>query len=219
VTAATTSPARTRPSANGSAAGRFTPSAARRSVPLVAVGVLLIAFAALVTGSAFTALDHRTPVVVTARDVGAGHTLTAADLRVARLTLDTGVTTIAGGRLSTLVGQRTRAALPAGSVLAAGQLDTGDGLGADDAVLGLALDAGAAPAGLTAGDLVTIIDTRGDSGSVLVAEAAVRAVDTGDDPRGERLMLSVVVPRERAAAVAAAAAAGHVSVARLPGRR
>ena len=93
----------------------------------------------------FTSNDDRTEVLVAAADLEPGQPLERSDLRIQRVALDGGVASIDPSDAPELVGRITVGQVPAGTMLAPGMFADDAALGADEMVVGAALDPGEAP--------------------------------------------------------------------------
>lgn len=102
----------------------------------------------------------RQPVLVAAHDVAAGHTITAQDLTEALVAVDAGVSVLPVEALDQVIGQVAAAALPAGSLLAAGDLVPEGPPAAGQVVVPLPVTTTMMPAaGLEPGDRLLVVDT------------------------------------------------------------
>lgn len=208
-----------RPVTNGSApaAGLGGSSARQRNVPWVVLGVLLVAGSALGFAAWSSSSDARQSALVAARDIPAGATISARDLRTANLSIDGPVRFVPGSRLSALVGKRAAAMIPAGGLLSPLQVSDGRRLGSGEAVVGVALAPGAAPvADLQAGDAVDVVavEAPGSANATgqpvgVISAAQVYAVRSSGDAAGT-VVVSLRVPVADAEKVAAAAGAERI---------
>ncbi len=177
----------------------------RRTVPAVVVGLLLMAASFVV----FLSLEPKPqgrPVLVLARDVVAGRALTADDLRVA--TVDgRGVSTVPAADQQSLVGQSLTVSLPAGSLLSRGILVGQVGPQRGQAILGAALKPGAFPADLVPGASVLVYAGAGNP----VTAATVYSIHPAEQGATDTVV-SLTVPARAAGPVAAAAAAGSLTL-------
>jgi hypothetical protein len=193
----------------------------RRRWGRVGAGVLAAALGGWLFASLYLGADERREVLVLARGVHRLEVVDRSDLRVVRLPTDAEVESIPASRLDDVVGRAAAADLAAGSLLADGQLlSRGERtVGADEAVVGLLLGAGDAPvAGVTRGASVSVVvrAPAGGSGDVedtagWVADVGAVVASSGDRP------VEVVVPRDAAAGISAAAAGGRVTLVVLGG--
>lgn len=215
------------PSRNGNAP--FPPAARSDQLPhsrrlrrpgLAVAGALLVLLCGVTSFALATAGDDRLPVLALARDVQAGQVLSAADLRVARISGE-GVSALAAGGSAAVVGQTMTATLPAGTLLNDSMLSPTPLPAAGLQLVAVAVKAGGAPVEATLGRDVTLVrvetaaaPTGGTGPTVLVARARVVSVQT--ETTSGLLVLSVQVPAAAAPAVAQANAAGALAVTLLP---
>ena len=189
---------------------------ARRSMPMALMGLLSVVIGAVVAGGLFLGGDARQAVLVVARPVAAGQVIAAGDLAVAEASLS-GAEALPASERAEVVGKTAAVGLVPGAVLAPSQLGARSGLGRGEAVVGLAVKAGQAPAGLRAGTRVRVVDTGGNAGvppaAVVSSSAVVTDVDTSDTGT---VVASLRVAEGDAVAVAAAGAAGRASLVVLP---
>lgn len=208
---------------------RLAPAATRRRPALVALAVLLVVVGALGATSAVSRAGHRLPILVLARDVPEGATVTASDLTTVDVAAS-GLASLPASAAGSVVGQRAALPLLAGTVLTRSALTVGPALLPGQEVVGLALRAGQLPAeGLSVGDQVSVILTAapgqsaapsgtggaGAPGSVLVPDAVVYA--TAAPGSAASVVVSLVVPATLAGPLAAAGVAGEVALVLEPG--
>lgn len=213
---------------------RLAPAATRRRPALAALAVLLVVVGALGATSAVSRAGHRLPILVLARDVPEGATVTASDLTTVDVAAS-GLASLPASAAGSVVGQRAALPLLAGTVLTRSALTVGPALLPGQEVVGLALRPGQLPAeGLSVGDQVSVILTTapgqsapsattaggtGAPGSVLVPDAVVyaTAVPGAAAGSGASVVMSLVVPATLAGPLAAAAVAGEVALVLEPG--
>jgi hypothetical protein len=119
---------------------------ARHRNPLwLAGGLLLVVLCALGGVLLFSTADDRTKVVVAAADLNPGRPLASGDMRVVEMVLDDGVEALSPAEAGKLVGLRPVGRVPAGTLLNEAMFATATPLGADEIVVGAALEPGAAP--------------------------------------------------------------------------
>ena len=191
---------------------------ARRSMPMALIGLLSVVIGAVVAAGLFLGGDDRQAVLVVARPVAAGQVIAAGDLAVAEASLS-GAEALPASERAEVVGKTAAVGLAPGAVLAPSQLGARSGLGRGEAVVGVAVKAGQAPAGLRAGTRVRVVDTGGNAGvppaAVVSSSAVVTDVETSETGSGT-VVASLRVPEGDAVAVAAAGAAGRASLVVLP---
>ncbi|MFJ8165588.1 SAF domain-containing protein [Streptomyces sp. NPDC096136] len=132
----------------------------RRRPGLIALSVALIAAGGLSGALLFTASGQRSSVLVVARDVPVGATLTDADLAPASLALDPVVKAVPAANRAGLVGQRAAVALKAGSLLSPSQVTATSLVKNGEQLVGVALKPSQLPASrLAPGQKVLIVST------------------------------------------------------------
>jgi len=177
-------------------------------------GAILVIAAALAFYVTSVRVDERTPVLVLAAPVPAGHVLAAADLSVARIVPDPAVPVTPADQRSSVLGRTTALPLARGALLAPAALGPPGWPPAGQAVIGVAVKAGRAPAGITAGVHVTAMvlpaaSTTGQpTGQVVQARAVV--VAAGEPETAGAVAVSLLMTR--ADALRLVAAAGEVAL-------
>ena len=209
---------------NGSAPGaaplRVEPPAGRRArVPELVVGVaLMVGFALAAVLWHMSSTDKQAALALD-RPVSRGHVIEASDLRVVYLASDDPIAHLGRTDAGSVTGRVALTDLPVGTLLTAGSVAPRVTIGADEGVVGLALEPGQVPAiELLPGDLVNVIagpaegggaaETVGGQTSVLASRAAVYAID--DLGTQGRRVVSIKLPEADANRVAAAAERGPV---------
>ena len=189
---------------------------------LLALGLLLVVGSATVTGGLLARSGATVPVLTLARPVAAGQRLAATDLGVARLG-GSGLHAVRDTERNRVVGMTAVASLPAGTLLTGPMVTARPVPGPGEALVGLELKAGALPgAEVAAGRHVSVFRLppaagtgAGDpAGSALVPSALVVSVRT--EPTTGAVLISLVVPVDRALPVTAAGASGLAALAVLP---
>ena len=188
-------------------------------------GVLLLAVVcALVLAGGRAHAGGREPVLALARPVAAGQVITASDLRVVDVSAAGPVSVVPAWRRDRVAGRTATASLPAGSLLAAGDVG-GPSPARGRAWLGVALKPGRYPPGLSPGQHVGVLTAPPlGSGSRTRARLAGYAVVlwiTPAPPPGAaaQTVAELDLPRDAVPRVTAAAAAGRVSLAVIPAGR
>lgn len=213
----------TRPAAtptNGSRSGLRSPTGAataRRSVPLALVGLASVVVGALVFLTLYTTLDRRQPVLVAARDVAPGQVIAAEDLTEARISVSEGAAWVPADQRGDVVGRPAAVGLASGAILAPSQVGQSSGLRAGQAEVGVALTPGQAPLALRQGSRVQVVDNGGDipgerAAPVVLSDQAVVTDVGAPSAASATTVVSLTLPAQEAAAVAAAGAAGRVSL-------
>lgn len=210
-------------------AGRLPVPTRDRRPALAALAVLLIVGGALVSGLIALRSGERVDHLMLNRSIPAGQAITSNDVSTVAL---------AGGEAAGLLpagaklGGYAVTSLPKGTLLTAAMVEPTRSLPENSAVVGLDLASGQSPAGGVApGDIVQVLQvpTRGDdTAPVVLVKAAVVVPQEGQvaasgDSGGNAVVdtsngitISVVVPRDDAADVAAASSSGAVAVVKLP---
>jgi hypothetical protein len=161
---------------------RLDPISHRRR-PALAVGSLaLVMVCVAVFISVYQKAGDEASVLVITRSVAQGQTLTAADLRVARMSVSTGVASVPAAEASAVVGRRASEGLAPDTLLSVSDLVTSYSPPAGQAVVGIAARDGQLPAsGVAAGETVDVVLT----GLPGEQEAAAGTGGTGDAPSSD----------------------------------
>lgn len=218
-----TNGSRKRPTATG-AGGLGT---AKRSVPMALVGVAAVVLGALLALALYTSVDRRQAVLAVRRPVAAGQVIVPEDLRQVRVSTADGITPVPVSRSATVVGKSAAVALVPGTLITSDHVGAPSSLQAGQAIVGVALKAGQAPAALPPGTRVQVITTVKGGGadqarpvvltsSAVVAPAAAANGAQAKPTTSATTVVSLIVPANEAPAVAAAAADGQVSLVALP---
>lgn len=194
-----------RTAANGGREIKFgvDPPGRKVQVPQLVVAVLVVAVSALVGVVLFSQAAAREPVVALASAVERGQVLTNDDLRVVYVGTDAPIAAVSPDEARSLLGLVAAVDLEADTLVTPGLFVGRSSLGADEAVVGLALAPGEYPSlQLAAGDAVDVVDTE-TAGEVLASAAEVFDVaELGT--QGERFV-SLRMPSDTATVVASAA--------------
>ncbi len=207
--------------------GRLPGARSDRRPALAALAMLLVLGGALVSGLVAYRSGQRADYLVVIRDVAPGQQLSAEDLGVARIA-GTGVRAVPASDRAAVIGSFATTRVFAGTLLTRDMVTPREEFPRSAAVVGVAVDAGQAPAGgLRTGDVVRILSVPVRGGQerprVLVEAARVSAVSGGDTGgRGSvpsanaGTVVSVVVPFQRSGEVAAASAQRQAALVLLP---
>lgn len=202
------------------AAATGSPVRQRRRPALIALGIALIIVCGLGAYWLVDRLSTTSQVVVAAVDVPEGKVLTAQDLTVIDVNVPGGTAVIAGGELSTLVGQRTSAPLEQGALISPSEVSADSFPAAGSAVVGVKVNAGQIPtADVDPGDPIRIIGTprEGDDppgGDAPVITGTIQAVSSPTVDGA--LIVDVLVSDDQAATLASLAATGRISIILVP---
>jgi hypothetical protein len=192
----------------------------QRRTALAAGGALLVLLCGVSSAALVMSGDDRLRVLALARDVPAGHVLTAGDLRVAELG-GSGLSALSADGAPNVVGQTVTATLLAGTLLNDSMLTPTPLPGTGLQLVAVAVKPGGAPAEAVPGRDVSVLRVTtagnaaaGATATVLVPRARVVSVRT--DATSGAVILSLQVPQTNALAVAQASASGAVAVTLLP---
>lgn len=215
--AAATSARRSRSTGDDSGPAAVTPAPKLRRRPvLVAASVAAVCLGALLGVWTWTSTSNTHEVVALRQTVTRGETISQGDLMTVQVGVDPALSTIPGDRLASLVGQRAAMDMAAGSLVTSADVTTSVLPGKGMSVVGVALPPSLMPGqALLAGDQVRIVATPGQQGDVgQESPAAISATVVGLYPNGEngQTVVSVEVPQDQAAELAARAATGKVAL-------
>lgn len=192
------------------------PVRTRRRPALIIASVAALLLSALGGVWLWTAATSSVEVVVARSTIPRGAVIAAADLAVARVTLDPVVASIPASQASTVVGQRAALDIAAGGLLAPADIASEVVPAKGETVVGLALGDGMMPAiALQSGDQVRVVQTPGAQGQVgdvspVTVVATVVAVSRSED--GQFALVDLLVGADAAPDLAARAATGKVAV-------
>lgn len=206
----------------GVKAGAGLPVRQRRPGYVALALMLIIGFAAL-GGYLYMQAGAKTAVVVVVADVPQGHVIERADLST--VAVAGGVTAIAADHLDSVVGATAAVHLLPNMLLQRSMVAAGAGLAVNQAQVGVVVKAGQIPAdGLAPGDTVEVVAVPPAAASgalgtpqILVEQARVFA-SRPDAAQSGNTLLTLLVPRSSATAVASASAAGQISLIRVAAR-
>jgi len=198
----------------------------RRRFGLVAGAVVLVLAAALAVGLAVARAGGKVSVIVTARPVPVGHTISAADLTTAQMAGDS-IPAYAGNHMNEVVGKVAAVGLVKGEVLNPDMVSSRAATPPGYVVAGVLLKAGQLPAGgVSAGDKVTVILLGGSASGAArgsatgatpsVLESAAMVSDSEAAVDGSGTVVSLLVPKGDAGQLAQANNAGLVALAQAP---
>ena len=190
------------------------PAAPRERRPLLAaLAIILIVGGALIAGFLAVRMDQREEMLMAADTIEAGQQIELADLVSAPVSA-TGSVLIPASRAGEIVGMTARVQITKGELIQTTQLSADSPVGNGRTLVGISLETGRFPAGgLSAGDVVTVIDIKDGSAAVAraqVLEAAPSSGTAGDWSSGA--VVSLLVPREAAGSTATLGAAGNAAV-------
>ena len=152
----------------------------RRTAGLAALSVLLVAGGAAAAGVLALRLDQRVPMLVAIHDIAPGQQITAADLSVAPVAAD-GLDLIPESRQNDAIGRFAAVPIPQGRLIDHRMLAASGLLRSGKAAVGMVLKPGQTPAsGVQPGDVVNVVRTGQDSGTIIAKNAVVSSVRAGD---------------------------------------
>lgn len=186
----------------------------------MSLGLLVIVGGALAGLLLGQSAAQRTAVLVAARDIPAGHRVSADDVMPVDVAVDGRASLVPASRQSVVVGQVARSSIPSGALLSPNEFSGSSPLRAGEAVATVLLAPGTVSPSLAPGDQVQVIRVAGSNatstaaGGEVLTTATVFSVDPLSGDRG--VSVSLIVPDSKAAAVADAASASRVRLAVLP---
>jgi hypothetical protein len=191
------------PDATAAARG-FRPAARRRS--RITIGAALVAVAVGGNLLVYSNLDQRTEVLQLVRDVPAGSSIEAGDLRAVAVGADASVRTVEAGQLDAVVGRYAKVRLVAGSLLVTEALQADPLVSPGSAIVAVQIPEGALPAGLRERSQVQLVlppARSDDAGSLVIVTGRVVGLPTSPSSVTGRASLTVEVEESLAAVVAA----------------
>jgi hypothetical protein len=184
--------------------------------------VLIVGLAA-VGAYLYSQAGKKVPVVVVTTDVPAGHKIQRGDLSTVQVAGS--VTAIGGANLNSVIGKTAVVELLPNTLLQRSMVTSAPALDSSAAQVGVAVTPGQIPAnGLDPGDTVEVLqlpqkNTASAGASIpaptVLADSATVYSSTSDPSRSGGTLLTLVVPKSAAAAVAAASNAGLVALIRV----
>ncbi len=192
----------------------------RRRPALLALGVCLAAVGILAGAWIVNTSGQREAVLVVAHEVPYGGVLNSADLTIAHISTDSGVSGIAAAHLDDVIGRAAATDLLPGSLLTADQVTDAAPPGVGQVLVALALPPSRLPAsGLHAGDHVLVVDTPapGDNPPQLPpATTAATVVRIGAPDDSGTIVIDVTVAAANGPALAARSATGRIALVLQP---
>jgi hypothetical protein len=188
------------------------PPRLRRRPALVAAAVGAVCLGAVIGVLALQATSTTNDVVAVRAAVARGELLERDDLLRVQVGTDPALSTVPGDRLASLVGQRAAADMPAGSLVTPDSTADKVVPPQGQSVVGIPVPTAALPGEpLQPGDPVRIVATPTDgdpAAATSPAATTAEVVGVRVDPETGETVVSVQVPFEQAAALAAQAARG-----------
>lgn len=184
----------------------------RRSVLLFVLGALLLT-AGLVVGWVMWTSKADSEVVAAARDVERGHIITAEDLETVRVGLDPSLRTVPGAELQDLVGQRAAADLTAGTLVSPDQLTDEVVPGVGMSVVSVPIPSGLVPTvPIRSGDTVRLVQIPAAGGEIAGSGITVTAELVNVSYGDPTTVVDVLIPADKASALAELAGTGRVAL-------
>ncbi len=192
------------------------PGGLRRNRPRIAVGLVISALSILGVVAAVSRGADRQQVLALAQDLPAGSTVGPEDVVAVELPANSPLPMILATEQQDIIGQALAASLPKGTLLSRSMLTDEARVPDGMALLGVVLDPGQYPTDLTIGDNVELVQTAplAAGGAATVTNLGTGEVRQVEEPLtgGKALVVSLLVPRANADAVAAAGAEGRISL-------
>lgn len=199
---------------------RLAPARRQRRPAFIVLGLVLILVGGALAAQGYLRVGGRSAVLTVARPIAAGHSIAAQDLTEVRISVDPAVHAVPASDRNQIVGRVAAVDLLPQSLLPREAVAAASVPAPAQAIVGVALKPGQMPNNLKAGDSVMIVLTppangggpaaAGQAARVLVDHAEVFDLRAAD--ADQSTVVSVVVAREQAAAVANAQATGQVSL-------
>jgi hypothetical protein len=197
------------------------PTQARDKQPvLVAAGLLLIVVGALAGLLVQQRAGDRITVIQVTSHIPAGQQIGLDAIRQVAVAPNSDIAYVDWDQRGQLTGYWTQTAVLPGTVLIGGMLTATPPPATDQVIVGLSLSAGQYPPELQIGDRVNAIHIGDNPGSDPILADSARIYSIATNPDGDLAgdaTVSLVVTATEAPALAAAADAGDVALALLPG--
>jgi hypothetical protein len=204
------------PSASELRPATTVPPKMRRRPGLLVAGVAMVAVGALAVMWLVTSTGHRREVVVTARDVEYGATITAGDLSTTAVAVDPAVAVIPASREASLIGRVATAHLARGSLLTESDAISMGVLSAGQVLVPLPLTSAKVPAdGLRAGDRLVVVDAPPAGADPIPGDPqtfAAQVVRVGSPDVNGTVVVDVVASSHDGPALATRAATGRFAI-------
>jgi SAF domain len=183
----------------------FRPSS--RSRVRLAVGALLSLAAIGVMLTVFASADKRMPVLQVVRDVPAGTQLSAGDLRIIEVSVDSSLAVVPSSQMVAIVGQYAKVRIVAGSLVATPMLQGAPLVAPGAAIVAVSVPSGELPVGLRERSRVLLVFPQSSAADVAPepVEGRVVGLPQSTDTVTGRESLSIEVAVGDAAVLAAAA--------------
>lgn len=188
----------------------------RRNMRLVLLGVALAVVFALLAVWAVNRAGEAHSVVIVKEDIRAGDEIQAADLSTTQLRGADGVSTVAAGKLTSLVGKRAVQDMPAGTLVAESDFEQRITPRSGDVIVPVSVTRGQYPSsGLQRGDVVRVVVTGGgqtieglEPGTSF--DGVVLSLGDADDKGA--MTVDVSIASDDAPSAAAASGTGRIAI-------
>jgi len=188
----------------------------RRRPALIAASVAAICLGALLAAFAWTATSNTQSVLAMRVAVERGAVIGPDDVMTVQVSTDPALRPVPASQASTVVGQRAATDIAAGTLVTSEQVSDTVLPAAGMSIVGVGLPASQMPGEpLLVGDRVRVVATPGQSGEVTAGEQvtiAATVVGVRVNNENGQNVVSVEVPEQDAAELAARAATGNVAL-------
>ena len=188
----------------------------RRRPALIAASVAAICLGGLLAAFAWTATSNTQSVLAMRVAVERGAVIAADDVMTVQVSTDPALRPVPASQASTVVGQRAATDIAAGTLVTLEQVSDAVLPAAGMSIVGVGLPASQMPGEpLLVGDRVRVVATPGQSGEVTAGEQvtiAATVVGVRVNNENGQNVVSVEVPEQDAAELAARAATGNVAL-------
>ena len=188
----------------------------RRRPALIAASVAAICLGGLLAAFAWTATSNTQSVLAMRVTVERGAVIGPDDVMTVQVSTDPALRPVPASQSSTVVGQRAATDIAAGTLVTLDQVSDMILPAAGMSIVGVGLPASQMPGEpLLVGDSVRVVATPGQSGEVIAGEQvtiAATVVGVRVNNENGQNVVSVQVPEQDAAELAARAATGNVAL-------
>lgn len=193
------------------------PGGLRRNRPRIAVGLAISALCILGVVAVVGRGADRQQVLALAHSLPAGSAIGADDVVSVELPASSPLPVVLASGQKAIIGQSAAVSLPKGTLLNPSLLTDESRVPAGMALVGVVLDPGQYPTDLNIGDTVDLVQMAPLAAAA--TETTINNLGTGDvrqleEPQtgGKALVVSLLVPKANADAIAAAGADGRISL-------
>ena len=186
-----------------------------------AAAVLFVAMVVIALVALFQSQSDRVEVLVVTDSVPVGQVIERGDLRAAEVAGVVGA--IRAGDIGEVVGKRAAGGLVDGQVLTRAAISEAPVPDEGERLVALNLPTGRVPGGLSGGDIIVVLSvpvegadgTKGQLQAPQVLAGSARVQEVGTTPEGA-VVVTVLVPEDVSASVAAYSSAGQVTIIQAP---